>query len=243
MDLVWVMFGVAAFIVGLGKGGLGGMVGALITAMMALVLPPEKVIGLALPLLIVGDAFAVTVHWGRWDRDLIRQLVPSAIIGVILSTYFLYQITGEGLRLTLGVLVIAFVIYKLLEGRLLRKLAYQPQRHHGWAAGVVSGITSTLAHGGGPPLSIFLVLQDLKPEKFAATAAFFFFVLNWMKVPSYWFSGLFDGALIRSALWVVPLVPLGVWTGKWLVGRVGQQVFKQVILFLLGVSGILLLLK
>ena len=240
---MWVMIGLAAFIVGLGKGGLGGMVGALTTAMMALVLPPEKVIGLVLPMLIVGDAFAVTVHWGKWNRDLILQLVPSAIVGVLLSTYFLYQITGEGLRLTLGVIVLIFVIYKLLEGRLLRQLDYQPKRYHGWVAGIVSGITSTLAHGGGPPMSIFLVIQDLKPEKFAATAAFFFFVLNWMKVPSYWFAGLFDWELIRSSLWVVPLVPLGVWTGKWLVGRVGRDEFKKVIMFLLGVSGILLLLK
>lgn len=238
-----VMIGLAAFLVGLGKGGLGGMVGALTTAMMALVLPPEKVIGLVLPLLIVGDAFAVAVHWGKWDRGLILQLVPSAIIGVLVSTYFLYQITGEGLRHTLGVIVLVFVIYKLLEGRLLHQLDYQPKRIHGWVAGVVSGITSTLAHGGGPPLSIFLVIQDLKPERFAATAAFFFFVLNWMKVPSYWFAGLFDGNLMRSALWVVPLVPLGVWTGKWLVGRVGRGVFNKVILFLLGVSGVLLILR
>ena len=239
---MWVITGLAAFLVGLGKGGLGGMVGALTTAMMALVLPPEKVIGLVLPMLMVGDVFAVAAHWRRWDRDLILQLVPSAILGVLLSTYFLYQITGESLRLILGVIVLVFVIYKLLEGRLLRQLDYRPKRHHGWVAGVVSGITSTLAHGGGPPLSIFLVIQDLKPETFAATAAFFFFVLNWMKIPSYWFAGLFDAALMRSALWVLPLVPLGVWTGKWLVGRVGREVFNKVILLLLGVSGVLLLL-
>lgn len=240
---MWVMIGLAAFLVGLGKGGLGGMVGALTTAMMAQVLPPEKVIGLVLPLLIIGDAFAVAAHWGKWDRGLILQLVPSAILGVLLSTYFLYQITGEGLRLTLGVIVLVFVIYKLLEGRLLRQLEYRPKRSHGWVAGIVSGITSTLAHGGGPPLSIFLVIQGLKPERFAATAAFFFFVLNWIKVPSYWFAGLFDWGLIRSALWVCPLVPMGVWSGKWLVRRVGRVAFERVILLLLAVSGVLLLLR
>jgi len=238
---MWVITGLAAFLVGLGKGGLGGMVGALTTAMMALVLPTEKVIGLVLPMLMVGDVFAVAAHWRKWDRDLILQLIPSAILGVALATYLLRMISGEGLRVVLGLIVLFFVVYKLLEGRLLRQLEYQPKRYHGWVAGIVSGVTSTLAHGGGPPVSIFLVIQSLKPETFAATAAFYLFVLNWMKVPSYWVAGLFDWGLIRSVLWVLPLIPLGVWIGKWLVQRVGRKTFERVILLLLAVSGVLLL--
>lgn len=243
MSGMWLIIGLAAFLVGLGKGGLGGMVGALVTALISLVLPPAQVIGLVLPLLITGDLFAVVAHWGYWDRTLILQLVPGAILGVFISTYFLYQLSGEGLRLALGIIVVVFVILKLAEGWFLEQFAYQPKRKHGWITGVVSGITSTLAHGGGPPVSIFLVLQSIKPETFAATAALFFFVLNWVKVPSYWAAGLFDWELIRKALWVLPLVPLGVLTGKWGAKRIGRAYFEKVILFLLGVSGILLLLR
>jgi uncharacterized membrane protein YfcA len=240
---VWVIIGLAAFLIGLGKGGLGGMVGALVTAMIAVVLPPVQVIGLVLPLLIVGDLFAVIAHWGKWDRDIILQLVPSAIIGVILATYFLYQLSGEGLRFTLGIIVLIFVILKLSEGWLLNQFHYQPKRQHGWLTGIISGIASTLAHGGGPPVSIFLVLQVLKPETFAATAAFFFFILNWVKVPSYWAAGLFDWDLLRSTLWVLPFVPTGVWLGKWGAKNIGRAYFEKVILILLSISGILLLLR
>jgi len=77
--------------------------------MIALVLPHEKVIGLVLPLLIVGDIFAVPAHLRQWDRGLILQLVPSTILGVTLATYFLYRISGEGLRLTLGLIMLVFV--------------------------------------------------------------------------------------------------------------------------------------
>lgn len=219
------------------------MVGAVTTAMIALVLPPEKVIGLVLPLLMVGDIFAVAAHWRQWDRGLILQLVPSAILGVTLATYLLYRVSGEGLRLALGLIVLVFVAYKLLEGTLLRAFRHQPRRYHGWLAGITSGITSTLAHGGGPPISIFLIIQALELKRFVATAAFYFFVLNWIKVPSFLVAGLFDWGLIRGALWVVPLVPLGVWTGKWMVGRVARRYFERVILVLLSVSGVLLLLR
>lgn len=242
-NTLWVIIGLAAFLVGLGKGGLGGMVGALVTALIASVIPPVQVIGLVLPLLIVGDLFAVVAHWGKWDRAILVQLVPGAILGVLLATYFLYQLTGEGLRLALALIVLIFVMMKLSEGWLLNQFQYQPKRQHGWFTGVISGITSTLAHGGGPPVSIFLVLQSLKPETFAATAAFFFFILNWVKVPSYWAAGLFDWELLRSALWVLPFVPMGVWVGKWGVKRIGRAYFEKVVLLLLSISGILLLLR
>jgi uncharacterized membrane protein YfcA len=55
------------------------MMGALITALMALVLPVDVAIGMLLPLLIIGDFFAVIVHWRKWRVGLIRVLIPGAL--------------------------------------------------------------------------------------------------------------------------------------------------------------------
>lgn len=241
--ILWAVLGLAAFTIGLGKGGLGGMVGALVTAMIALVLPANQVIGLVLPLLIVGDFFAIIVHWGRWDKSITLQIVPGAVLGVLLATYLLFQLSGEGLRIALGFIVLIFVILKLLEGWMIRQIVYGSKPYHGWLAGMISGITSTLAHGGGPPMSMYLVLQSLEPRTFAATAAFFFFILNWVKVPSYWAAGLFDWELLRSVMLIMPLIPIGVWTGKQLVQRIDRVYFEQLILVLLGVSGVFLVLR
>jgi uncharacterized membrane protein YfcA len=233
----------AAFLVGLGKGGLGGLIGIFATAILALVLPTEKVIGLVLPILIVGDIFTIAAHWRKWDPRLVLQLVPGALIGVILATSILKSITGDGLRLALGAIILLFVGYKLLEGYLIRDFHYQPKNIHGWIAGTISGVTSALAHGGGPPVSVFLIMQNLAPQTFVATTALYITFLNWIKVPSYMLSGLFDWRLIRSSLWVFPLLPLGVFLGKWLVKRLERRYFERLILILLGFSGIFLLLR
>ena len=219
------------------------MIGVFITAMMALVLPAEKVIGLALPILIVGDVFAVAAHWKKWDKRLVALLIPGALIGVSIATYFLRTISGDGLRIALAVIVLIFVLYKILEGRLFRDVAYQPKRSHGWLAGIVSGITSTLAHGGGPPVSMYLFVQKLPPEVYVGSAALYFMVLNWIKVPSYLLAGAFDAEMIRSTLWLMPLLPLGVWAGKKLVGQVDRTRFERVIIILLGLSGLFLLIR
>jgi uncharacterized membrane protein YfcA len=239
----WLVTALACFLVGLSKGGLGGMISVFITAMMSLVLPAEKVIGQVLPFLIVGDAFAVAAHWKQWDRRLVMRLIPGALVGVGIATYLLGTISGEGLRIALGVIVLLFVVYKLLEGRLLRRIDFKPRQIHGWIAGIISGITTTLAHGGGPPVSIYLIIQSLQPQVFAATAALYFMILNWIKVPSYLLTGSFDWGLIRPTLWLIPLIPFGVWVGKWLVRRVDRGFFERAIVLLLGVTGIFLLAR
>ncbi|MBK5107995.1 MAG: TSUP family transporter [Anaerolineales bacterium] len=76
-------------------------------------------------------------------------------------------------------------------------------------AGTITGFSSALAHTGGPPVSIYLLLQDVTPRVFIATSAIFFFLLNWIKVPYYWCAGLFDFQQLWQIAWLLPLVPLG----------------------------------
>lgn len=240
---ILITFATAAFLTGLSKGGLGGMMGALITTLMALVLPLEQVVGLILPVLMLGDVFAVTAHWRRWDRRLILVLLPGALLGVTLGTFILTNVSSLALRRGLGVIVFVFLGYRLFEGRILRWLHYQAANWHGVAAGLVAGFTSTLAHAGGPPISIYLLMQNVEPRAFAATAALFFAVLNWIKVPYYFVAGLFDFNFLLRVIWLAPLVPLGVWVGRIGVERIGKRVFEMTILALLAASAVLLLTR
>jgi uncharacterized membrane protein YfcA len=237
-----IAFAAAAFLTGLSKGGLGGMMGALITAMLALVLPIQNVIGLVLPILMLGDLFAVTAHWRRWDRRLILALLPGALLGVTLGTFVLTSISPLALRRGLALIILVFIIYRLLERRILAWLHYTSRSWHGILAGGLSGLASTLAHAGGPPVSIYLLMEDINPAAFAATAAVFFAVINWIKVPYYLYAGLFDFAFLWRVIWLAPLVPLGVWFGRKLVERVGRPLFEAIIMALLVASAGLLLM-
>ncbi len=236
------MAALVAFLIGLSKGGLGGTLGALATPLMALVMPANKVIGLLLPVLMYADLFAVALHWRRWDRRIILLLVPASLIGVIAGTVFLSRVSANTLKLVLGVITLIFAGYKLFESRIHRSVNYQPRDWHGYLAGSVAGFSSTLAHNGGPPASIYLLLQGITPRAFIATSALFFMILNWLKVPFYWRSGLFDFPILRGiALPMLVLVPIGVWVGRWIGLRLNKRTFEQVIVVLLFLSGILLI--
>jgi uncharacterized membrane protein YfcA len=239
--LFYLMAALVAFLVGVAKGGLGGILGALAVPMMALVMPAEKVIGLVLPILMFADIFAVALHWKGWNTKLVLLLLPGAVLGVTIGTLFITNAPTETLRIALGVIILIFAIYRILESRILKSLKYQPRNWHGLVAGTITGFSSSLAHTGGPPVSIYLLLQNVSPTVFVGTSVAFFFILNWIKVPYYIYADLFDLELLKQIVWLLPLVPLGVWTGKWAVTKVEKSTFERIIVYLLIVSALLLI--
>ncbi|MEW5870382.1 MAG: sulfite exporter TauE/SafE family protein [Chloroflexota bacterium] len=239
----FIAFALACFLTGVSKGGLGGMLGALITPMLSLVMPPNLVVGLMLPVLMLADMFAVAAHWRRWEARLIWMLLLGAVVGVTLATRLITGLTVETLRRILGVLALLFVVYRLSEARIRSSLRYAPRNWHGALAGSIAGFVSTLAHAGGPPVSIYLLMQGLSPRAFVATAALFIAVLNWIKVPYYYYAGLFNFEQQVRLIWLAPLVPLGVWVGKRLVQQVNRVWFERVMIVLLSITGVLLLVR
>ncbi|GAB4580794.1 MAG: sulfite exporter TauE/SafE family protein [Anaerolineales bacterium] len=242
-----------ALLIGFSKGGLGGAVGALATPLMALVMPADQVIGLMLPILMFADIFAVASHWKRWDGRLIGLMLPGAVVGVTLGTYVITNAPREMLKTLFGVIVLIFALYKGLEawwsgraGEGAKDGAEQDQPDKDWRgvlAGTVAGFASALAHTGGPPVSMYLLIRRVPTRTFNATSALFFAIINWVKVPYYVYAGLFDRGRILSILWILPLLPLGVWGGKWLAEKISREGFERVIVGLLGVTAVWLILS
>jgi uncharacterized membrane protein YfcA len=230
------------FLIGLSKGGLGGTIGALATPLMVLILPADQVIGLLLPVLMFADIFAVALHWKLWNGRFIFLLLPGAIVGVTVGTLFITNAPTETLRTLLGFIILLFALYKLFESRIMGRITYHSRNWHGILAGTVAGFSSALAHTGGPPVSIYLLMQDVRPRVFIATSVLFFLILNWIKVPYYFYAQLFDFQRLLQIAWLLPLVPLGVWFGRWAAVRVSKQTFDRIIIFILVINACLLIL-
>src|SRR5262245_55896004 len=239
----FLMTAVVVCLIGLSKGGVGGTLWLLATPLMALVLPADQVIGLLLPILMTADIFAVASHWQRWDKKLTLLLLPGAFLGMGLGTLLIANVSAVTLKRGIGVIVLLFVIFKLLEKWLIDISQYHQRNWHGWLAGSAAGFSSTLAHTGGPPVAIYLLMQDISPRTFVATSAIFFMVLNWIKVPSYLYIGLFNFQLLKQVVWLLPLLPISVWVGKKMADKIDKVLFDRLIIILLVVSAVFLFIE
>ncbi len=122
-------------------------------------------------------------------------------------------------------------------------MTYTPRNWHGLLGGGIAGFTSTLTHTGGPPISIYLLMQNISPRVFVATLALFFMVLNWIKAPSYYLIGLFNFTVLWQIVWFLPLLPLTVWLGKRFAGKIDKVMFNKIIIVLLAILGMLLFIR
>lgn len=104
---------------------------------------------------------------------------------------------------------------------------------------MTSGVTSFIAHAGGPPVSAYVIPLRLPPLTFTATLAFFFFVINLSKWVPYAWLGLLDIRNMATSLVLLPLAPLGVWIGVRLARRIDPVLFYRILyigMFLTGVK-------
>jgi uncharacterized membrane protein YfcA len=226
------------FLIGLAKGGFNTL-GALLTPVLSLVLPVSTAVGVLLPMLIVGDAFAITMYWREWDAKLVGRMLPLGIAGALIGTYLLATLSANALRIALAIFVLLLVVYKLASDR-IASLAYQPRRWHAPAVGALAGVASGMFNNGAPPFNSYLLLQKLSPRIFIATTALFFALLNLIKVPGFLYTGVLNVQLLLSLWWVFPFIPLGIWTARWLVTHVNQQTFEWIVIALLIVSSAIL---
>ena len=141
----------AAFLLGFGKAGVGGTVGPFVTVLVALTIPADDAIGLLLPMLIFADGFAVAAHWRRWDTTILLRLLAAAAVGICAASLILSNISEPLLRRIIAIAMLGFVAFYLWSKN-PQSAANKAQRN-AWPSGLVAGVTSTLAHLGGPPVN------------------------------------------------------------------------------------------
>jgi len=240
MDSTLLVIFIGIFI-GLVKGGVTGPIGgAVILPLLSQTMSVPQAAGITLPLLIVGDIFAMRFYWREWDVKLVRLLLPAALAGIVLGISLLVTLPDDVLRRMLGIFTIGIIIYKV-AGDALQTVEYQPRAWHGYVAGFASGLTSALANLGGPPITAYLLLQKLKPTAFVGTMTLFFFIVNLLKVPGFLSAGFIDIPTLISIAWVIPLIPVGVWIGRRAIGWINREWFERAMIVLLFIASLSLL--
>ncbi len=236
MDLwQWLTLAGAVMLSGISKTSFAGSLGLLAMPLLLLAFPADRALALLLPVLILCDAFTLQSSWNKWDLTALRFLLLPAIIGIVAASFVLLLVTIQQLQLFIGIGATLFALRYFYGNADLRLFAGAKA---GISLGFISGVSSTLLHAGGPPLSLHLLARQLPPVSYIATSAVFFAVLNLLKVPAYWLTGQFDPADILRVLYCTPLAFIAVQAGVWVQRNLPQQYFIRLLYLLLLLSGL-----
>ena len=245
----WVFVSAAVIIQGISKSGFAGGAGIVSLPLMMLVMPVDKVAATLLPLLILLDMNAIYHHRRNKDWAVIRQIYVPAVVGIVIGALVWWRVGGAGIEVYggyikrfVGVLAIFLAFYIMAKEVSLEWVRGKKAGPRvGWIAGIFAGFSSTIAHAAGPIVSLFVFSQDLGKTMFVGTVAWAFTLINLTKLPFYIAVDLVDFSVLRFDLFLVPLIPMGSYLGKWMHYRVSEKVFNRIIMVLTSVAGVQLL--
>jgi uncharacterized membrane protein YfcA len=204
------------------KGAFGGGFSIIGIPLLSLVMDPVTAGGLLAPLFIAMDLFALR-YWkpSTWSKPDLVLLVPALVIGIALG-YLLFRILDHrAIAIVMAAITLIFIILWFVGGG---KVTIRPRSSpKAIAAGLASGITTMVAHSGGPPLAMYLLPLGLSKAVYAGTTSLFFTVGNVTKAVPWLLlvKPTADVWLLMAAC--LPAIPLGVWLGWRLHGRLDQN--------------------
>ncbi|UCG47698.1 MAG: sulfite exporter TauE/SafE family protein [Phycisphaerales bacterium] len=225
----WILVAASALMVGISKTGMPGL-GILPALLMAHALPAQKSVGALLGILILGDLFAAAYHRhnARWSH--MPRLLPAALGGIVTGYFLLKVVTDAQLKPIIGVIVLAMLAVNYWRTKTRAKDLHIPtQWWFAAALGFLAGLTSMMANAAGPVMVIYLLAMRLPKVEFVGTTAWFFFVVNWLKVPFSMNLEMMTAQSIRLNLMLLPLIALGALAGMFLLKRIGQKAFDVVV--------------
>lgn len=228
----------AVTFLGLGKGGFAG-IGMVATPLLALYLPPLQAAAILLPILMTQDVISIWTYRRDWDAWNVKILLIGGVLGVAIAWALAAYVTDAAVRLTVGLIGVAFVLNSLRGRRAAAPKS--PNAVAGVLWGVATGFTSTIAQAGAPPFQVFVLPQRLPKLTLVGTNMIVFGALNALKVVPYFALGQFSIEGLGTSAVLLPLAVVTNFLGIWLVRVTPTVIFYRLAYVLVFVISLALL--
>lgn len=210
---------------GCSKTGIPGA-GVLGVVLLANLMPDTRQsVGVLLPLLIAADLFAVSYYRRHADWRLIFRLLPWTLVGLAVGTLALYFNEEFDFSVLLGVMVLLILALDSLR----IQLGWTDIPHHPLFAaflGIATGFSTTIGNLAGPLMSLYLISLGLDKHQFMGSMAWFFLIINCLKIPLFVFTGMITLPSLQLSLHFLPGIVIGALLGRFLFTRIPQKPFQ-----------------
>ena len=265
----WILLMVVAALCGIAKTALPGAA-TVAVALCTAVLPAKESTGAILLMLMTGDLLAVWSYRRDADFRMLRRLVPAVLTGVGAGALFLHLASNDSTRRLIGVILLLLVAITLIQRRSTSRRASDDasaaqapsppaptletqeattalatpttsDRLSRLVYGSLAGFTTMVANAGGPVTSMYFLACRYPVKAFLGTTAWFFFLVNLVKLPFSISAGLVNTTTMSLTVICAPIVIVSALAGRRLAERMDQRVFEPVIVALTIISALPLL--
>lgn len=210
------------FLISFMKGAFGGGFAIVGIPLLSFVMDPVTAGGLLAPLFVAMDLYALR-YWkaSTWSKPDLVLLLPGLVAGIGFGYLVFRFLDHRAIAIVMAVITLVFVGLWFLRGAEVK--ARPRSAPKAVAAGFASGVTTMVAHSGGPPLAMYLLPLGLGKDIYAGTTSLFFTVGNLLKAGPWLLV-----APPTHQVWLLMAIclfaiPSGVWLGWRLHGALDQR--------------------
>jgi len=231
-----------SMLIGFSKTGVP-TAGIFVAAILAGVFPARESVGLLLPILIIGDIFAIVYYRKAVVWKYILILLPWVFVGLLAGFGVLWRISNASLSVLIGAIVLVLIALFLFQERIERRFRFESAKSKTVRAvlGFLAGFTTMVGNAAGSIMSIYLLSHGIKKKEFMGTNAYYFFIVNVVKVPFLVYLGLINASSAALNLWMIPAVAAGAWFGFTVLPKIPQKLFQAIVLACAAAGGVYLI--
>ena len=171
----------AAFLLGISKAGVKGL-GIFVVTLLAIVFGGKNSTGILMPLLIVGDIFAVVYYRRHVIWRLLVKLLPAMAVGVMIGAKVGQYMDELVFKRAMSIIILISVVIMLLWEKVNKEYIPKSKKFAGFM-GLMAGFTTMIGNLAGAFSNIFFLAMKIDKNQFIGTAAYLFFIINLFKLP------------------------------------------------------------
>ena len=228
-----------AFFAGLVQGATGFGSGIVLNAFWLHILEPSAAISLNIVSCLFVSALPIYKLRKTLDFSKLKSFVFFGVIGIPTGLLILTMTDPSIFKTTVGFILVIFSIWKFKSKDILINFKSNPTLDK--LIGFISGILGGFAALGGILPTIWVNLQRLPKDTQRGTYEPFIFITSIAAVISFYFAGFLTLDIFYNFLKAFPALMLGSWIGIKIYALINEALFRQVILGLIFLAGLVLL--
>lgn len=237
----WLLLMLGALLFGMAKGGISGL-GTLAVPVMAAIFGGKVSSGLILPMLMIADLFAVVYYNRHAQWPYIRQLLPAAVVGILLGIPVGYYVSDYIFKVLIATIVFASLALMIWQEWIGITGKWTSNRLFSYTFGLLGGFSTMIGNAAGPIMNVYMLSTRLSKTHFIGTAAWYFLLVNFIKFPFHifiWKTITPDSLLINLA--TTPAIALGIFLGIRIVSYIPEKGFRYFIIIITFLAALRLL--
>jgi uncharacterized membrane protein YfcA len=239
----WLLAGLCGLLIGASKTGLTGM-GFLAFPILAGIFGARVSTGVALPMLLLADFFAVGHYNRHADWKHLLRLMPWAMVGLFIALAVGGRVSNQGFGLLFAATILAGIALLFLRD-LRRKSLSVP--HQAWFPGIMgmsAGFATMIGNAAGPMMSLYLLSMRLPKQVFIGTGAWFYLTVNVVKMPLQAFVWhTISLQTLAFNLVTAPFIVLGIVGGIATVRHIPEKAYRLLVMGSVTLAALLLVIK